>query len=475
MKLLQTLSLVLPLTAAASSSTVDTVDEFVLMEMQRQKIPGLSLVIVQNGSISKIEGYGLANVEHGVSASPDTIFQSGSVGKQFTAAGVLALVDDGKLRLDDPLARHFQGSPSAWHRITVRQLLSHTSGLKDYGDDEVDLRRDYTEDELLQIAMKLPVEFEPGSQWSYSNSGYMVLGILTSRLTGEHWSDFVRKRIFEPAGMTTAQVITETGIVANRAAGYERGEDGGLQNQEWVSPALNRLGDGALYFTVRDLAAWDATLRESRLLSPASYEAWWTPVNLGDGVTYPYGFGWDIGEQRGRRVIQHGGSWQGFRAAISRYVDDDITIAVLANVDDARPEDLVHEIAGLVEPGLRLPSIDQPGDDPDQQRAERLRGVLEAWAAWHKSDDMGRGLAATASGSAREAYGRTTTGRRLAAAKSFVWLADDDVSRRRMERRGEKIARIAYYALETADARFRYRFYLTTDDRVADFAVDRIT
>jgi len=451
----------------------DEVDDYVLATMEELKIPGLSIAIVQDGKPARLQGYGLANVELEVPVTPDTIFQTGSVGKQFTAAGILLLAEEGQLRLDDPLALHFPSAPAPCHRITIRHLLTHTSGLKDYGEDEIDFRRDYTEKELLEIDWNVPLEFEPGTQWSYSNTGYTILGILTSKLADMHWSEFQKQRIFEPAGMTTARVISESDIVKNRADGYHRDKEGKLQNQEWVAPTLNTLADGAVYVTVRDMVAWDAALRERRLLSEKSYDAWWTPVSLGDGITYPYGFGWSLEEQRGRRLIEHGGSWQGFRAAIARYVEDGLTVIVLANLAGTPTEAIAHEIAGIVDDDLRLPDPEVPGVDPDPQRTARLEALLKAWSEWRTTPEMGRGLAATASGSTREAYGRWRTGDVLKKKKSFSWLGDDDLESRPMERRGETVTRIAHYALVTEDARRVYRFYFTADGTVADFGAEQ--
>jgi len=312
---------------AAGPAAADPVDDHVRAAMASKKIPGVSIAIVRDGRVLKARGYGLANVELDAPATADTIYQSGSTAKQFTAAGILLLAEEGKLSLDDRLSKHFPDGPSAWHRITLRQLLTHTSGIKDYeGARDVDLRKDYDEQALLEVMMGLPIEFEPGTQWSYSNSGYLILGLLTSKLAGKHWSEFQAERLFEPLGMTTTRVISEKAIVLHRAAGYELDDQGALVNQDWVAPSMNRLAAGAIYFSVKDLVAWDAALRERKFLEPASFEAWWTPVQLASGTSFPYGFGWDIVEQRGERLIEHGGSWQGFRAAIARYVDQDLTV-----------------------------------------------------------------------------------------------------------------------------------------------------
>jgi len=374
----------------SSTSQADDIDDFIRSERERQGVPGLAVLIVEDGSPTKMRGYGIANVEHQVPVEAHTIFQSGSMGKQFTAAGILLLCEDEKLKLDDPLSKHFSNVPGAWKRITVKHLLTHTSGIKDY-EDKVDLRKDYTEDQLLKVMMALPVQFKPGSQWSYSNSGYVILGILISKLSGAHWSEFLEERVFKPAGMTTARVISESDIVPHRSAGYLRREKK-LYNQDWVSPTFLSTGDGALYFSIKDLFAWDTALRHRKILSEEIYNAWWAPVKLSNGEFFPYGFGWGLNEQRGKPVIAHGGVWQGFRTYIARYVDDNLTIAVLANCQTARPNLIATEVAGLIRDHLALPSPDDPGDDPDPSRTLRIRSALEAWASSKSHESLAGGL-----------------------------------------------------------------------------------
>jgi len=467
--MLRVLFILAVLLSTTPAATADPVDDYVRGVMAAKKIPGASVAILRSGTVVKIQGYGLANIELDTPATPDTIYQSGSLGKQFTAAGILLLAEDGKLALDDRLAKHFPEGPSTWHRITVRHLLTHTSGLKDYGSDEIDFRRDYSEEDLLKVARSVPLEFEPGTQWSYSNTGYLILGLLTSRLAGKHWSDFQTERIFQPLGMATTRVISERDIVRNRAAGYELDDKGEVKNQEWVAPSLNRLADGALYFSVKDLAAWEAALHARRFMKPASFEAWWTPASLGGRLTYPYGFGWGLGEQRGHRLIEHGGSWQGFRTAIARYVDQGLTIIVLANLAQAEPETMAHEIAGLVEAALERPDPTRTAPDPDPSRTARLRDVLDAWANYRRPPVLAEGLAATASGSRREAGQRRTTARRLAAMTAFRYLGEDDLSARSLMMRGDAVERAVYFALDTKEARHVYRFHLSSDGRVVDF------
>jgi CubicO group peptidase (beta-lactamase class C family) len=459
--------------AAPHPTAADAVDDFVKTHMERHQVPGLSLAICRDGQVVKAQGYGLANVELDVPAKPETIFQSGSVGKQFTAMAVMLLVEEGKLSLDDPLPKYFAGAPGSWKGITVRHLLTHTSGIKDWGNEDIDFRKDYTEAELAKIAMKLKPDFVPGTQWSYSNTGYALLGFLVGKVSGKFYGDFLEERVFGPLGMEGAQVISETDIVKNRAAGYVL-EDGKLRNQSWVSPSLNTTADGSLYLTALDLAKWDAALGESKLLRPEGYTAMWSPVLLRNGTTYPYGFGWSFDEQRGEKVIEHGGSWQGFRTAIVRYPARKLTVIVLANLAQAEPERIATTVAGIVEPALAAPDARATVPDPDPARTAALRGVLEAWGRGTPSPKMGAGLRGTSAGTAREKSQREGTAKQLAAAKTFVYLGEDDVASRDLERRGETVRTVVYCALRGGEHDRRYRFFLNERGEVVDFASEAV-
>jgi len=354
----------------AQESAFAKIDDYLKAEMQKQRIPGLAVAIVKDGQIVYAKGHGLANVEHQVPVKPETIFQSGSVGKQFTAAAVMLLVEDGKLSLDDKISKYFANAPAPWQNITVRHLLTHTAGTTDYTDD-FNFWRDYTEDELLKIAAAIPLAFQPGERWSYSNLGYVLLGILIGKVSGKFYGDFLQERIFKPLGMTTARIIGEADIVPNRSAGYRlvRGE---LKHQEWVAPKLNTTADGSLYLTLYDMAKWDAALYGEKLLKQASLAQSWTPVKLNNGKTYPYGFGWMLHAAQGQRLIEHGGSWQGFKSHILRYVDDKVTVIVLANLAQTNPERLAHGVAALYD--ARLVSEDPQAKN--QAFAARFKDVL---------------------------------------------------------------------------------------------------
>jgi CubicO group peptidase (beta-lactamase class C family) len=347
--------------ASDDAKVSEKVDAYVAAEMRAEKIPGLALAIVRDGRTIKSLGYGLANLELDVPVKPETIFQTGSVGKQFTATAVMMLVDGGKIHLDDPIRKYLPGSPATWKNITVRNLLTHTSGIHDYeteslkkkGTAFINLRNDYTEDELFRKFSGLPLDFPPGSKWNYSNSGYVILGILIHKVTGQFYGDVLQERIFRPLGMTSTRIISEDDIIPNRAAGY-RLVNGEIKNQEWVSPTLNTAADGALYTDVVDMAKWDAALYTEKLLKKGSLNQMWTPVRLNDGKTAGYGFGWDVTSVNGHRLIEHGGAWQGFTTQISRYVDDKFTVIVLTNLDSEHsdPDKIAHKVAAIYNPAL---------------------------------------------------------------------------------------------------------------------------
>jgi CubicO group peptidase (beta-lactamase class C family) len=331
------------------------VDEVIEAQRIAQKIPGISVAICRDGKIEKAAGYGLANVEWSSPAAPDTIFQTGSVGKQFTAAAIMMLVEEGRIGLDDKISKYVEGTPPAWKGVTIRHLLTHTSGIADYGGEEgtmgkgvINFRNAYTEEQLVQAFAKMPMDFEPGDKWSYSNTGYVLLGIVIRKATGKFYGDVLQERIFQPLGMNSTRIISEADIVVHRSGGY-RLLKGELKNQEWVSPELNTTADGALYTNVLDLAKWDAALYTTKLLKQSSLDQMWSPVKLNDGKTYPYGFGWSLEPLNGHRLVAHDGAWQGFTMSIARFVDDKLTFIVMTNLDsdNSKPDAIVKELAKI--------------------------------------------------------------------------------------------------------------------------------
>ena len=340
------------------------VDAAVRQQMKDQKIPGISIAVVRNGTIIKASGYGFANLEVRAPARIETIFAAGSITKQFTAAAIMLLSEQGKIGIDDSITKYFSEAPATWKAITIRHLLTHSSGIPDiFGDTEqnlytkgiIDFHRDYTEDELARAYFAQPLDFEPGTKWSYSNPGYQLLGFLIHRVTGKYYGDFFRDHFFTPLGMNTARVFSYADIVLNRASGYE--VVGGKWNNVplWQSESTLSNAEGSLLMSVLDLAKWDAALNAERVLKRSSLEAMWTPVPLDDGSAYPGGMGWFIANARGHRVVFHTGGGFGFYADISRYLDDQLTIIVMTNIDERHADvmKIAADVAAIYLPDTR--------------------------------------------------------------------------------------------------------------------------
>jgi D-alanyl-D-alanine carboxypeptidase len=334
-------ALVLLLTATVAVRA-DKVDDYVKAEMQKQHIPGLSLAVIRDGKIIKAEGYGLANVELNVPAKAETVYKIGSISKQFIATGIMLLIQENKINLDDKISQFLEGTPDMWKEITIRHLLTHTSGIvrEAPGFDPLKVQNDA---DVIKTAYPLPLRFAPGEKYEYCNVGYFTLAEIIRKVTGKPWGDYLNERLFMPLEMNATRTTSMTEIVQNRANGYVW-RNGKLQNAE-IYLALRP--SGAFLSSVLDLAKWDAALYTDRILKQSFRDQMWSPVKLNNGTTFPYGFGWELGTVGGHRLVRHGGSLPGFRAALTRFVDDKLTVVVLTNGDNANPGSIALGVAGL--------------------------------------------------------------------------------------------------------------------------------
>src|SRR5690242_15995901 len=340
--------------AAAQSRTLpDTVDRFIRSELARQRIPGMAVAVLRGDRIVLARGYGFGNLEHHVPATDSTVFSVGSLTKPFTAEAIVLLSQEGKLKLDDPITKYLPEGAKLWSGVTVRHVLTHTSGIPE--DTTLDDSRDYTEADLVRSAAR-PLQFTPGAMESYSSTGYAMLGIVIHRVTGQPWGDFVRDRIFRPLGMRTARVNSDPDSVPRRATGYYLVSDT-LQQADRVSRSINSMADCCLGFSALDLAHWAIGLNHAKVIGQRGLDLLWTPVRLNKGGNYPYGLGWNLLEQRGYRRIGHSGSWLGFHATFQRYPDFNLSVIVLLNLGQANSEGIAVGVAGLVEPALAAPHL----------------------------------------------------------------------------------------------------------------------
>lgn len=360
---LSTVPLALPLLALSiaarpSSSQIDAI----FSPLKSSDAPGAAVLVVHNGSVIFRRGYGVADLRSKRPIDPQTNFRLASFTKQFTATCIMLLAHDGKLSYDGHLTRFFPEFPTYGKAITVRNLLNHTSGLPDYEDILMKQYPNTPEDQIPQIhdagVLKLleqqsRAEFPPGSKWEYSNSGYVVLGLIVEKASGMSFGEFLHDRIFAPLKMTNTLAYEKgKNEVPHRAYGHTC-EKGNCRETD-QSPTSATLGDGGIYTSIDDLAKWDRALREHTLLSAAEMQPALTPVQptggpakSSDGQIVSYGFGWFLDPYQGDRRMFHDGETMGFRTTIQRFPDDKLTVIVLANRTDIDPKELALKVADL--------------------------------------------------------------------------------------------------------------------------------
>ena len=305
---------------SAAELFADKVDDFVKGQMEQRRIPGLGLAIVKDSRVTKSDAYGIANLELKVPARKETAFEIGSVTKQFTAALILLLVEEGKLGLDQKINGFFENAPAAWKEITIRHLLTHTSGLKNYtGLPGFEVTKKLDAQKFVATIGVHPLSGKPGEAFNYCNTGYNLLGYMIEKVTGKSYWEVLHARILDPLEMRTTTSRDLKPIIENRADGYEI-ENGKLINRD--SDLTDVFSAGAIVSTVGDVVKWNASLDSGKLLSQASRDAMWSPMPLNSGAKYPYGFGWRLDDHKGRRTIWHSGSTSGFTASLLRFPDE---------------------------------------------------------------------------------------------------------------------------------------------------------
>jgi CubicO group peptidase (beta-lactamase class C family) len=294
--------------------------------------PGVVVGVASRGRLVFSKSYGWANVELRVPATDSTVFEIGSISKAFVSAAAMLLVEEGRLALDDPIHEYLADLPSEWLGVTVRQLLTHTSGIPDYEEIQTyeAYRFRFTPEEIIRVAHTRPMDFEPGTGWFYSNTGYFLLSLIVERIEGRPLGDVLQTRIFGPLGMGQSGMTDPERIIPHRAAGYYVDGTGTLVNRD-PTQTSSTLGAGGILSSLHDMVKWDQALYGTEILSEESKEATWTPAILPDGTNTGYGFGWNVGELQGERVVSHGGQVAGFIAYFFRAPAEEAAIIVFAN------------------------------------------------------------------------------------------------------------------------------------------------
>lgn len=307
-------------------------DRRIRADMEAYNIPGVILGVASRGRLLHWKGYGMANVELSVPATDSTVFEIGSISKEFVSAAVMLLVEEGRIRLDDPIHRYLADLPSEWLGVTVRQLLTHTSGIPDYEEIQTyeAYRFRFTPEEIIRVAHTRPMDFEPGTGYYYSNTGYFLLSLMVERIEGLPLGQVLENRIWGPLGMNQTRMADPEHIIRHRASGYYVDYTDKLVNRD-ATQTSSTLGAGGIVSTVHDMVRWDEALYCTDLLSAESKEEMWTPAILPNGQTTNYGFGWRTGEYKGLWTVGHNGMVAGFVASFLRIPEAEMAVIVFAN------------------------------------------------------------------------------------------------------------------------------------------------
>ena len=335
---------------APANQEVNRMDQIVRSYVDNKQFMGTALV-ARGDQVLFSKGYGYANLEWNVPNAPDTKFRLGSVTKQFTAASILLLEERGKLNINDPVKKYLPDAPSAWDRITIYHLLTHTSGVPNFTSfpDYAKLEPfAATPEQLVARFRDRALDFQPGEKWNYSNSGYVLLTLLLEKVSGESYEKFVRENIFSPLGMKDSGYDSNSAVIPHRAAGYTPGKNG-VENAGFIHMSIPQ-GAGALYSTTEDLLKWEVGLFGGKLLKPATLAKMTTPFKDN------YALGLQVETVAGHKAIQHGGGIEGFNTNLAYYPDDKLTVVVLGNLNSGAPGEISGKLASVARgETVRLP------------------------------------------------------------------------------------------------------------------------
>jgi CubicO group peptidase (beta-lactamase class C family) len=317
-----------------------------LSERYQPGQPGVAALVARDGQVIYRKAFGMANLELDVPMTPDMVFRIGSITKQFTAVAILQLLEQGKLSLDDEITRFIPDYPTQGHKIAIHHLLNHTSGIKSYTsmpEFRVVRRNDQTPSQIIDFFKDQPIDFAPGERFLYNNSGYILLGYIIEKVTGQTYEEYVNEHLFKPAGMNNSLYGNDQIIVKNRAYGYQP-SGSGHANADFMSMALPYAA-GSLMSNVDDLFKWNQALQSGKLLKKETLELAFKPGKLNDGTPMTYGYGWDMGNLQGSPVIVHGGGINGFLTFASWLPKENVVVVLLQNVTGQDPEDLAYQMA----------------------------------------------------------------------------------------------------------------------------------
>jgi CubicO group peptidase (beta-lactamase class C family) len=460
-----------------TTSIKKQIDTYIKAEMIKEQIPGLSYAVVSNGKIIDSGAYGYANVELKAPVTSHTLFNIGSIGKTFTATAIMLLRKDGKLSIDDPINKYLDSLPSSWNNITIRHLLSHTSGIKDYAHDfpgysfiEKDRKQEITEAQFIRMATTVPLNFQPGERWAYSNSNFVLLGFIIHKLTGKPIGDFMKERIFEPAGMKETRYTDIHEVIPNRASGYLLDEDYNNRfiNGIYVSNFFSKMGDMGILTTANDLARWSLAQDHATILDRPTLELMWTPSKLKTGLEAMgilganYGLGWGLVDHRGYKEVLHGGSFiNGYTASFSRFPEEDLAVVVLTNLNPTNVSWIGYNIAGFFIPALK--GIDQMQRSKNQDTAmnKKISSFLESLGTGNYDRSLvTEGFIQRINPITKIIFASSV--------KPGLDFIASDIIRTKYERNGVQVKKINYYKIRLRNETHYLAIYFSEDNKIAD-------
>lgn len=462
MKLSRYLALLSLFLCFIGTARADALDQFVRETMLKRKIPGLSIAVIRGGKVLRASGYGYANLELKVPAGPETVYEIGSISKQFAAEAVMLLVEEDKLDLDVSIRKYLPAnSPEIWQRITVRNLLNHTSGLKDWTEiKEFSYRREYAHEEFIDLVRGFPLQSEPSDTWRYSNTNLPLVQIIVERVSGRTFQELVTDRIIKPLNLASIRFKHQEDVVVDRASGYVL-RNGMWKNGEPFRPKVIAASGGILASAV-DLAKWWEAVLHGRVVKAASMEQMLRPTRLSNGRAVAHGFAFFIDSFNGHKMIQHFGSTVGgFGSIVRYYPKEDVTVAVIGNLEDGGfgAEYIAKRVASVYISGAFGDSM-KPARDLSPNQTNRDLKILKDISGGKTPE----GLAASYGPKISDAF-RKQLAENLGWMKSFAFLGSEKITADHFML-DPTLTEIFHYRMTLTDKNVYYHFRLDSTQKI---------
>jgi len=373
------------LLATGALATADNIDDFINNLIKTQNVPGVVIEIAKDGKVIKKAAYGMADLEFNVPMKEGDYFEIGSITKQFTAVAICQLMEQGKVSLDDPISKYVDGTPDTWKSIKIHNLLNQNTGLKDYAlVPHVGLLDEYDMPTWLTTMKPLPLDFETGTTWAYSNTNYVLLGMVVEKASGQSYTDYLNENVLKRAGLTHTSVLDPDAILPNRAHGYFKN---GAQLLRARPSLISTISDGALISTADDMIQWETALHGGKLISDSSYKLMTSPGALNNGHTRQYGFGTFLTPLGDKPFLGHHGNSSGYSAGSGYFPSDHLSVIVLSNVYAINGQKTVKDLAVLVDPSLKPDPLTLK-TDPDPARTDRIKSAFDKLGAGTTDDSL---------------------------------------------------------------------------------------